>query len=89
MFRGPFFSGHGVELNICFLADSDEEKGLKVAHSSMTDLLRYVNDKVREQENWRKTLHIHLQLIKRPTERCSQPELAELAVGYRVYYTIM
>jgi len=54
-----------------------------VAHSLVTELLCYVNDKVREQQNWRKTLDISLRLVKQPVERSGRPPLvlAELRVG--------
>ena len=58
-----------------------------LAHSLVTDLLCYVNDKVREQQNWRKTLDISLRLVKQPVERSGQPALAlaELRVSNRLY----
>ena len=65
----------------CVTADRADELGeLTVVRTLVTDLLRFVNDEVREQQNWRKTLDIYSRLDKRPIEHSTHPVLVELRV---------
>jgi len=73
----------------CSAETSDEYKGLVVARSLVINLLHFVNDEVREQENWRKTLHIYSRLDKRPIESSTHPVLVELRVSGTVLYAAL
>jgi len=64
----------------CWAEHSDEYEALVEARQRVIDLLQHVNDEVREQENWRKTLDMYWQLDKRLTEHATHSVLVELRV---------
>lgn len=63
------------------LEDTPEYNQLLRAHELSRDLLHFVNEEVREQENWRKTLNIKSRLDKRQIEQSKHPVILELMVG--------
>jgi len=67
-------------------ADSSEEHcRLVTVRSLVADLLRYVNDEVHQQQNWRKTLDIYSRLDVRPIQCSTHPVLHQLRVCLTVY----
>jgi len=71
-------------------AEAGEEYRRLVAVSSLvTDLVRFVNDEVREQQNWRKTLDIYSRLDKRPIEQSTHPVLVELRVCVKLSLIVL
>ena len=65
----------------CCSGNTEEYEALVEARQRVTDLLQHVNDEVREQENWRKTLSVYWRLDKRLTEHATHSVLVELRVS--------
>jgi len=71
-----------LSLCIFFIAeDTEEYKQLMRVNEQCRDLLHYVNEEVREQENWRKADYINKRLDRRPIEGYNFTVLIEFKVG--------
>jgi hypothetical protein len=62
--------------------ESDEYKQLVTALDQTRDLLHFVNEEVREQENWCKAIYIGQRLDLRPIEGSQIPVLMEHQVSF-------
>ena len=62
----------------CCSGNTEEYEALVEARQRVTDLLQHVNDEVREQENWRKTLSVYWRLDKRLTKQSTHAVPVEL-----------
>jgi hypothetical protein len=64
-----------------YAEDTEEYKLLVTAKDQARELLHFVNEEVREQENWRKTLYIARRLDKKSIEGSILPGFVEFKVG--------
>jgi len=70
--------------NTAELENRAEYEDLVAARSKVASLLQFVNNEVKEQENWRTILDIYSRLDKRPIEHSSHPVLVEFRVSVSV-----
>jgi hypothetical protein len=72
-----------IVLSLSLAASSDEYKKLEKALERSRHILGYVNQAVRECENYHKLREMQKKLDKRPIDSSSDPSLAEIKVSAR------